>query len=42
MSANWEIEYYEGGNAVLRNILNGWTVAPIVKLRSGLPFTVTN
>jgi hypothetical protein len=39
---NWEIDYYRGGNAVLRHIVNGWSVAPIVKLRSGLPFTVTN
>jgi hypothetical protein len=42
MSVNWEIEYYRGSNAIFRNILNGWTVAPIVKLRSGLPFTITN
>ena len=42
MSVNWEIDYYRGGNAVLRHILNGWSVAPIIKLRSGLPFTVTN
>jgi Carboxypeptidase regulatory-like domain len=42
MSLNWEIEYYRGGNALLRHIVNGWTVAPIIKLRSGLPFTVTN
>ena len=42
MSMNWEIDYYRGGNAVLRHILNGWSVAPIIKLRSGLPFTVTN
>src|SRR5204862_7622021 len=41
-SVNWEIEYYEGGRAVLRHLLNGWTIAPILKIRSGLPFTVTN
>jgi len=42
MSMNWEIDYYRGGSALLRNILNGWTIAPIIKLRSGLPFTITN
>ena len=42
MSMNWEIDYYRGDNAALRNMLNGWTVAPIIKLRSGLPFTITN
>jgi hypothetical protein len=42
LSLNWELEYYHGGSSVLRSILNGWTISPIVKLRSGLPFTVTN
>ena len=28
--------------ACCARILNGWTISPIVKLRSGLPFTVTN
>jgi hypothetical protein len=42
MSMNWDLDYYRGGNAVLRTILNGWTIAPIIKLRSGLPFTITN
>jgi len=23
-------------------LLNGWSIAPIIKLRSGLPFTITN
>jgi hypothetical protein len=42
MSMNWEIDYYGGKNAVARNLLNGWRLSPVVKLRSGLPFTVTN
>jgi len=42
MSLNWELEYYRGGSALLRNILNGWTISPIIKIRSGLPFTITN
>ena len=42
MSMNWEIDYYRGENAVARNLLNGWRLSPVVKLRSGLPFTVTN
>jgi len=41
-SLNWEIDYYRGGSAFLRGLLNGWSIAPIVKIRSGLPFTVTN
>jgi hypothetical protein len=27
---------------VVRNVVNGWSLSPIIKLRSGLPFTVTN
>jgi hypothetical protein len=42
LSLNWEIEYYQGRSAVARHVLNGWSVSPIIKLRSGLPFTVTN
>jgi hypothetical protein len=42
LSLNWDIDYLQGGNAVMRNVVNGWSISPIVKLRSGLPFTVTN
>lgn len=42
MRLNWELDYYTGSNAIARNILNGWSISPIIKMRSGLPFTVTN
>jgi hypothetical protein len=42
MRLNWELEYYTGSNAIARNILNGWSISPIIKIRSGQPFTVTN
>jgi hypothetical protein len=35
-------DYYNGENAVLRNVLRGWSISPIIKLRSGTPFTVLN
>jgi hypothetical protein len=41
-SVNWEIDYYNGKSGVLKGVLNGWRVAPIIKLRSGLPFSITN
>ena len=41
-SVNYEPNYYRGGSAIARNILNGWAISPIVRLRSGLPFSVTN
>jgi hypothetical protein len=28
--------------AALKHVVNGWSLSPIIKLRSGLPFTVTN
>jgi hypothetical protein len=42
LSLNWDIDYYRGRSAVVRNVVNGWSISPIIKLRSGLPFTVTN
>lgn len=42
MNFNYQPDYYTGSNAIVRNILNGWSISPIIKLRSGLPFTVTN
>jgi hypothetical protein len=42
MSMNFRPDYYRGSNAIMRGILNGWSISPIVKLRSGLPFTITN
>src|SRR5262249_26178094 len=42
MSLNYQPDYYAGSNAIVRNIINGWSISPIIKLRSGLPFTVTN
>jgi hypothetical protein len=42
MSLTWDVDYYRGSNAVIRHLANGWMIAPIIKVRSGLPFTVTN
>jgi hypothetical protein len=41
-SLNYQPDYFTGGNSLLRNSLNGWMISTIIKLRSGLPFTVTN
>jgi hypothetical protein len=42
LSLSWSLEYYEGRNAVMGHVLNGWRISPVIKVRSGLPFTVTN
>nr|MDQ2900642.1 TonB-dependent receptor [Acidobacteriota bacterium] len=36
----WNVNYYGGTSRLLKNLLNGWTISPIVTLTSGLPFTV--
>lgn len=42
MSMNFQPDYYSGENRILRAILNGWSISPIIKARSGRPFTVAN
>jgi hypothetical protein len=42
MSLNFEPDYFNNSHPVVRVLLNGWSIAPIIKLRSGLPFTITN
>lgn len=42
MSFNFQPDFYNGSNRFAKAILNGWSISPIVKLRSGRPFTVTN
>jgi hypothetical protein len=38
----WNVSYYKGNSLFLKNLLNGWTLSPIVTLTSGLPFTVSS
>jgi hypothetical protein len=42
MSLNYQPDYFSNSHAVVRALLNGWSISPIIKLRSGLPFTITN
>jgi hypothetical protein len=42
MSMNFQPDFYSGGNHFAKAILNGWSLSPIIRLRSGRPFTVTN
>jgi Carboxypeptidase regulatory-like domain/TonB dependent receptor len=36
----WQLNYYRGGSLLARGVINGWTISPIINIRSGLPFTV--
>lgn len=42
VSMIWQPDYYTGGSSIVRNILNGWSISPILKVHSGFPFTVSN
>ncbi len=41
ISGMWNIDYYTGSNFLLKNLVNGWTISPIVSLQSGSPFSIT-
>jgi hypothetical protein len=38
--ATWKLDYYKGGNGLVKRLLNGWTVSPIGTFESGTPFNV--
>jgi len=42
LSMIWQPDYYSGDSSVVRHIVNGWSVSPILKLHSGFPFSVLN
>ncbi len=42
VSMIWQPDYYTGKNSLLRHVANGWSVSPILKVHSGVPFTVGN
>ena len=42
VSLTFQPDYYTGGNGFIRHVLNGWSISPIVRLHSGLPFSISN
>ncbi len=40
ISAIWKIDYYTGNNFLMKQIVNGWTISPIITMNSGTPFNV--
>jgi hypothetical protein len=41
ISGIWKIDYYRGSNFAVRQLANGWTIAPIATFNSGQPFNIT-
>lgn len=40
MSGIWKLDYLQGSSPILRAVVNGWSLAGILSLRSGAPFSV--
>jgi hypothetical protein len=40
MSGLWNIDYFHGSNFFMKQIVNGWTISPIVSLHSGTPVEI--
>ena len=41
MSGTWNISYFHGENKIISNLVNGWTISPVIYLHSGGVFNVT-
>ena len=37
----WNIAYFDKTNAILKSVVNGWSLSAISTFQSGLPMTVT-
>ena len=42
VSMIYQPDYYTGENRFLKNTVNGWSIAPIFNVHSGIPFSVGN
>ena len=40
ISGTWNVDYFHGDNKIVKEVVNGWQIAPIVYLRSGGVFTM--
>ncbi len=40
ISGMWNVEYYHGNSRILKQVANGWQVAPILTFNSGLPLNI--
>jgi len=40
ISGMWKLDYFHGSNRIIKEVVNGWQISPVVYLISGSPFTV--
>jgi hypothetical protein len=41
ISGMWTIDYFHGSNKIVKELVNGWQISPVVYLTSGGPFSVS-
>jgi Carboxypeptidase regulatory-like domain len=41
ISGIWNVDYYHGSNFFMKQVVNGWTLSPIVSMQAGQPFEIT-
>jgi hypothetical protein len=41
ISGMWNIDYFRGSNKIMKEVLNGWQISPVVYLFSGAPFSMS-
>ena len=41
-SGVWNLDYYDGSSAMMKALLNDWTVSAIITLQSGAPLTISS
>ena len=41
ISGMWNIDYFHGSNKIVKEVVNGWTISPVVYLISGGPFSMS-
>jgi hypothetical protein len=41
ISGIWKLDYYNGGNRIVKVLANGWSISPIVTFNSGQPINIT-
>jgi hypothetical protein len=42
ISGMWTIDYFHGSNKIVKEVVNGWQISPVVYLVSGGPFSVSS
>lgn len=42
VSLTFQPDYYSGDNGLIRGVINGWSISPILRAHTGTPFTISD